>query len=86
MTKEKKLTRSELSRRAWQNPETRRALLAGAKKAGLVRKQRYPKRKVIWICKDRNCGLEILSANKPEPRTWASGHTCHYVLKKIKKK
>lgn len=80
----KKINRSELSKKAWR--DHREKLMAGAKKAGETRKKRYPKRKVIWVCKNKECAMEVLSADRPKPRTWASGHTCRYVFKKIDKK
>jgi len=60
--------------------------MAGAKKAGETRKKRHPKRKRIWICRDKSCRMEVLSAERPKERTWDSGHTCRYVLKKIDQK
>jgi len=79
-----KLDRSELSRQAWR--KHREKLMAGARKAGETRKKRYPKKKVIWVCKDKSCQMQVLASKRPEPRTWASGHTCRYVLKKMDKK
>lgn len=85
MAKElKKPDRAELSRRAWE--KHRESLMAGAKKAAETRKQRYPKKKRLWICRDKTCQMEVLSAEKPKDRTWDSGHTCRYGLKKIDKK
>lgn len=84
MTEGKKLTRSELSRQAWK--KHREKLMQGARKAAETRKQRYAKKKRLWICRDKTCQMEVLSAEKPKERTWDSGHTCRYVLKKIDKK
>ncbi|MHA2254198.1 MAG: hypothetical protein ACXAD7_27875 [Candidatus Kariarchaeaceae archaeon] len=84
-----KPSRSELSRRAWANPETRRRLLEGAKKASITRMERFPKKRRMWVCKNKDCELEVLSAEKPGPRTWGRGdkkHTCHFKLKRSHKK
>jgi len=59
--------RSELSRQArrkhWEK------LMAGARKAAETRKKRYPKKKVVWVCIDRSCRMEVLNAEKPKDRT-----------------
>lgn len=80
-----KLSRAELSRRAWRNENTRRALLEGAKKAGRTRRERHGKLKA-WVCIDQSCQMEVLSKTKPGDREWSTGHICVYRKKRIRKK